>query len=147
MKNNFSKLKFLIIESRFYSDISDQLLLGAKEELDSKGILYDVISVSGSLEIPQAINIIVNDNKKNVYNGFIALGCVIRGETSHYDYVCSETMHWLNSIALKKNLCLGNGILTCENMEQAVKRSSISEGNKGRSAVLASLGLVQLKYF
>ena len=146
MKKN---VKILIVESRFYSEISDELLLGAKQELDSQKVSYDVISVTGALEIPQAINIVVHKSKngdKDIdYSGFIALGCVIRGETSHYDYVCSESMHWLNYLAIKNNLCLGNGILTCETIDQARFRSAVNEGNKGRSAAIASLGLLKLK--
>ena len=142
-------IKILIVESRFYSDISDQLLLGAKKHLDSKKVLYDVISVTGALEIPQAINIVVANTSRPEqeleYNGFIALGCVIRGETSHYEYVCSESIHWLNYLAIKHNLCIGNGILTCENLDQALFRSALNKGNKGRSAAEASLALVKLK--
>ena len=117
--------------------------------LDFQKVSYDVISVDGALEIPQAISIVlqssINAGRDIEYNGFIALGCVIRGETSHYDYVCTECMHWLNYLAIKNNICLGNGVLTCETIEQARQRSSVNYGNKGKNATLASLGLVRLK--
>ena len=142
-------MKILIVESRFYSEVSDQLLLGAKKVLDAENIFYEIVSVPGALEIAQAINIIIKQriqsNKKIEYDGFIALGCVIRGETSHYDYVCSESMHWINYLSIKNNLCVGNGILTCENIEQAYSRAHIEKGNKGGSAAKASLALVNIK--
>tara|TARA_B100000676_G_C17543144_1_gene563511 strand:- start:141 stop:599 length:459 start_codon:yes stop_codon:yes gene_type:complete len=143
------KLKILIVESRFYSEISDQLLLGAKKELESENISFEIVSVPGALEIAQAMNIIISNNvnssKQVGYDGFIALGCVIRGETSHYDYVCSESIRWLNYLSIKNNLCLGNGILTCENIEQANNRAHVDKGNKGGSAAKATLALVKIK--
>tara|TARA_Y100000817_G_C16716638_1_gene481739 strand:- start:109 stop:564 length:456 start_codon:yes stop_codon:yes gene_type:complete len=144
-----TKPKILIVESRFYSEISDHLLLGARKELDSENILYDVTSVPGTLEVAQAISIIKNKRKDASadieYDGYIALGCVIRGETSHYDYVCAESMRSLNYLAIKYDLCLGNGILTCENIEQAQNRARVDMGNKGGDAAKASLALLRLK--
>lgn len=143
------KSKILIVESRFYGEISDHLLLGAKKEFDSQKIQYDTISVPGTLEIAQAISIVINKSKDDFseidYDGYVALGCVIRGETSHYDYVCAESMRSLNFLALRNDLCLGNGVLTCENFKQAENRARVDMGNKGGDAAKASIALVKLK--
>ena len=106
----------LIVTAEFYQEISSELEAGARDFLDDKGITYTRVSVPGAFEIPAAVKMGYASER---FGGFIALGCVIRGETSHYDYVCSESMYWVNYLSIKNNLCIGNGILTCENIEQA----------------------------
>lgn len=134
--------KILIIQAPYYKKISQMLLDGASRALKSKNIEFDVIEVAGALEIPAAIAI-AKDNKK--YTGFIALGCVIRGETSHYDYVCQESAHGLNLLAINHHLAIGNGIITVENEDQAIVRADPKQKNKGGFSVQACLQMIELK--
>ena len=122
--------KILIVEAPFYRDISDMLYAGATAVLDKAGVIYDRISVPGALEIPAAINFAVQGD---VYDGFIALGCVIRGETYHFETVCNESARALMDLSVHSQLALANGILTCENKDQALRRADPSDKNKGGS--------------
>ena len=133
-------MKILIVESRFYSEISDQLLLGAKKVLDAENISYEIVSVPGALEIPQAINIIINQqipsNKKIEYDGFIALGCVIRGETSHYDLVSNETFRSLGQLALDyPDISIINGVICVDNKDQLEKRYITTTTNNANALI------------
>ncbi len=103
---------------------------------------YDIVQVPGAFEIPTTIRLALNSGK---YDGYVALGCVIRGETSHYDYVCGESARGLMELGLQHCAAIGYGILTVENAEQAWMRARVSEGNKGRNAVEACLRLITLK--
>ena len=134
--------KILIVEARFYPEISDLLLEGAKAKIESCGFKYEIIQVSGALEIPAAISLAIESKK---YAGFIALGCVIRGETSHYDIVANESARGLMKLSLKKHAAIGNGILTVENDEQAIVRADPSQKDKGGFAVTACLRMIELK--
>lgn len=136
--------KILIVQAPYYQRISAMLLEGAINELEKNNFQFDIIDVPGALEIPSAISII-NHNKKDQYCGFIALGCVIRGETTHYDYVCQESAHGLNLLAIKKQLVITNGIITVENEEQAIARADINKKNKGGFAAKACIEMVKLK--
>lgn len=131
----------LIIESRFYTDIADMLVEGAVEALAKTGASYERIAVPGAFEIPAAISLAINTGK---YDGYIALGCVIRGETTHYDYVCLESARGLNELALQ-GAAIGYGILTTENDEQAYARADKNRKNKGADAVNACLAMIALK--
>ena len=137
-------LKFLIIESPYYTQICDALVEGATTYLCEQGVSFERIQVPGALEIPLAIKIAHESPKVN-YDGYIALGCVIRGETSHYDIVCNESAAGLSRLALDHNLAIGNGILTCDTMEQALVRALPDQKNKGKDAAQAALSLAQYK--
>ena len=137
--------KILLVDADFYKDIADELVRGAIRQLQEKNFKYDRISVPGALEIPPAIATISQEKSISRYVGYVALGCVIRGETSHYDIVCSESARGLMNLSIEKGLAIGNGILTVDNADQAWTRASISKKNKGRDAVLACLSIVRLK--
>lgn len=144
--------KLLVVEARFYDHLSDGLLEGAKAALDKAGALYDIVTVPGALEIPSAIAFAVSAAGKGgtVYDGFVALGCVIRGETYHFDIVANESSRGLMDLAVRHSLAVGNGILTVENEAQALARIEKSEGanapgGKGYAAAEAALRMIALK--
>lgn len=143
------KLHFLIVEADFYRDISDALLEGAKTELDAVGATYEVVQVPGCLEIPAAIRFAIKAMEfmggRRRYDGYVALGCVIRGETSHYDTVSEESARALMNLSTDYCLALGNGIITCENDEQAWARAKKEEKNKGGGAAKAALQMLVAK--
>ena len=135
--------KVLIIISKYYKDISENLLKSAVTFLEQHSILYDVIEVPGALEIPQVLNFKVNISKnlRFAYEGYIALGCVIKGETYHFEIVSNETNRGLINVALKHSFPLGNGIITAYNYDQALKRSF----NKGKEAAFACYELMKIR--
>lgn len=133
----------LIVEARFYEDISDQLASGAIAAIESRGGTYERIAVPGALEIPPVIRYCLDGPKQ--FDAFVALGCVIRGETTHYDHVCQESIGGVHRLALEHGLCVGTGILTCENQAQARVRAAANQGNKGKAAADAALDLVAIK--
>lgn len=137
----------LIVEARFYEDIADELVRGAIACLDAAGATYERVSVPGAYEIPAAIGFAHRANLKGsfAYDGYVALGCVIRGETTHYDYVCSESARGLQYLAVGEAMAVGYGILTVENEEQAWARASVDKKNKGRDAAEACLAMIALK--
>jgi 6,7-dimethyl-8-ribityllumazine synthase len=132
----------LIIEARFYDDIADELSAGAIAALEQAGVTYEKISVPGALEIPAAIRMAMESGR---YAGYVALGCVIRGETTHYDYVCAESARGLNDLAIQHMQAIGNGILTVENRAQALARARVAHKNKGGFAANACLSMLNLK--
>ena len=132
----------LIVGSPYYDKIYGGLLAGAKAAIEAAGANHEVIEVPGALEIPAAIKIAAASGK---YDGFVALGCVIRGETTHYDYVCSESAHGLQMLMMTQGLAIGNGILTTENRDQAWVRADPAQKDKGRDAAVAALALADLK--
>ncbi|APE44085.1 6,7-dimethyl-8-ribityllumazine synthase [Sulfitobacter alexandrii] len=133
-------VKVLIVLSPYYSDIAKGLLEGAKAELEAAGADYDVVEMPGALEIPTAIGI--SDRRSN-FDGYVALGCVIRGETTHYETVCNDSSRALQLLGLQ-GLCIGNGILTVENKAQAEVRADPAGQNKGGGAAAAALHLIAL---
>ncbi|MBB4185189.1 6,7-dimethyl-8-ribityllumazine synthase [Sinorhizobium terangae] len=137
----------LIVEARFYDDMADALLDGAKHALDAAGATYDIVTVPGALEIPAAIAMALDcaDEGGTEYDGFVALGMVIRGETYHFDIVANESARALMDLAVSESLALGNGILTVENDDQAWARARRSEGDKGGFAARAALTMIELK--
>ncbi|MDX1223620.1 6,7-dimethyl-8-ribityllumazine synthase [Sinorhizobium medicae] len=137
----------LIVEARFYDDMADAMLDGAKHALDAAGATYDIVTVPGALEIPAAIAMALDgvDEGGTEYDGFVALGMVIRGETYHFDIVANESARALMDLAVSESLALGNGILTVENDDQAWARARRSEGDKGGFAVRAALTMIELK--
>jgi 6,7-dimethyl-8-ribityllumazine synthase len=140
-------LRLLIVEARFYDDISDSLLRGARAVLDEAGVEYDSISVPGSLEIPAAIAFAVEAAaaRRRPYDGVVALGCVIRGETYHFELVSNESARGLMQLATGDKLAVGNGILTVENEAQARARAGGDKGNKGADAARAALAMARLQ--
>ncbi|MEI7669294.1 MAG: 6,7-dimethyl-8-ribityllumazine synthase [Pseudomonadota bacterium] len=133
-----------IIIAKFYQHIADELLKGALVALEahSKEITYEVIEVPGAFEIPGAMSMAIESAR---FEGYVALGCVIRGETTHYDYVCAESARGINQLAIDTQAALGYGILTVENEEQALERASVAKGNKGADAVNACITMIKIK--
>ena len=137
----------LIVEARFYDDMADALLDGAKTALDEAGATYDIVTVPGALEIPAAIAMALDgaDEDGTQYHGFVALGMVIRGETYHFDIVANESSRALMDLAVSESLPIGNGILTVENEAQAWARVRRTELDKGGFAARAALTMIALK--
>ena len=133
-------VKTLLVMAPYYRDIVDNLLVGACFELEAVGATWETVEVPGALEIPTAICIAERMSK---FDGYVALGCVIRGETSHYDTVCTESSRGLTLLGLQ-GLCVGNGILTVETCAQAEARADPAEQNKGGGAAAAALHLIAL---
>jgi 6,7-dimethyl-8-ribityllumazine synthase len=141
------KPHLLVVEARFYDDLADALLGGAKATLDRAGATYDVVTVPGALEIPAAIAFALDaaEDGGKEYDGFVALGCVIRGETHHFDIVANESARALMDLSVEEALAIGNGILTVENDEQAWARARANEGDKGGFAARAALTMIELR--
>jgi 6,7-dimethyl-8-ribityllumazine synthase len=139
--------RMLIVEARFYEDIADSLLEGALRAIAAAGASFDRITVPGSLEIPTALAIAVRaaEQRNYPYDGAVALGCVIRGDTMHFDVVAVQSARALMDYAVSHGLPLGNGILTVDTEAQAWARARIDEGDKGGDAARAALALVRLK--
>lgn len=133
----------LIVEARFYDELSDALLEGAQAALAEAGATADVVTVPGALEIPAAIAFA--DGSVRAYDGYVALGCVIRGETYHFEIVANESSRGLNDLAIRRGLAIGNGILTVENGDQAWARARRNEGDKGGFAARAALSMIALR--
>lgn len=146
-KNKRDKLRLLIVEARYYEDIAEALMNGARAVLDEASVEYDSISVPGALEIPPAIVIAVEaaQRRRAPYSGVIALGCVIQGETYHFELVSNESARALMDLAIGRQLAIGNGILTVDNRAQAHARAGGDRGNKGAQAARAALTMAQLK--
>lgn len=132
--------KILIVVSPYYKDIADNMISGAKAEIEAAGGTWDLIEVPGALEIPTAIGIA---ERMSNFDGYVALGCVIRGETTHYETVCNDSSRAIQLLGLQ-GLCIGNGILTVENRKQAEVRADPADQNKGGGAAAAALHLVAL---
>lgn len=144
---NDKNLKLLIIEARFYDDLADALLDGAKAALDAAGAAYDVVTVPGALEIPAVISFALDaaDDEGVDYDGYVALGTVIRGETYHFDVVANESCRALMDLSIGESIAIGNGILTVENDEQAWARARRTEGDKGGFAARAALTMIAVR--
>ena len=134
-------VKLLIVVAPYYRDIADNLLTGARAEIEAAGATFDVIEVPGALEVPAAIA--MADRQSN-FDGFVALGCIIRGETTHYDTVCNDSSRGLMLLGLQ-GLAIGNGILTVENRAQAEVRADPADQDKGGGAAAAALHLIALR--
>lgn len=134
--------KVLVIEAAFYTDIADHLRAGAIDAIEKNKASYDVVTVPGALEIPAALNFGI---KSGQYDAYVVLGCVIRGETSHYDIVCGESARGVYDLTLAHDLAIGNAILTVENQEQAIRRADPVQNNKGGEAAQCALDMLALK--
>jgi 6,7-dimethyl-8-ribityllumazine synthase len=140
-------VRILIVEARFYEDIADALLAGATRALQKAGAVFDRVSVPGSLEVAPAIAIAADaaDRSGRPYDGAVALGCVIRGETLHFEIVSQQSARALLELSVVRRLPIGNGILTVDTNAQAWTRARPEEADKGGDAVRAALSLVRLK--
>lgn len=133
----------LLVEAPYYAHIAEQLRRGAERALAAVGATHEVVSVPGAFEIPAAIGMAARAT--NRFDGYVALGCVIRGETTHYDHICAECARGLQDLAVRDGLAIGFGVLTVENEAQALARASAESRDKGGEAVRACLALVDLK--
>jgi len=131
--------RILLVESRYYVEIADALITGAEREIGRNGAVSERVVVPGAFEIPGAIALAAAR-----YDGFVALGCVIRGETTHYDYVCGESARGLMDLSVRNKLSIGYGIVTVDSMEQAKARAFTDRGDKGGDAAHACLAMVAL---
>jgi 6,7-dimethyl-8-ribityllumazine synthase len=132
--------RVLIVLAPFYRDIADALVTGARRALDASGVRHETVEVPGALEIPTAIRLA---SRSGAFDGYVALGCVIRGETTHYETVCNDSSRGITLLGLE-GLCIGNGILTVETEAQAVVRAAPDGQNKGGGAAEAALHLIAL---
>ena len=132
--------RILVVEARYYDALADELLAGARAAIEAAGAHATVVTVPGALEIPAAVAILADD-----YDAVVALGCVIRGETGHYDIVAGESARALMDLSVQRRLPLGNGILTVETEAQALERARVAEMNKGGGAAEAALAVLAIK--
>src|SRR5689334_24929791 len=143
------KPHIMLVEARFYAEISDALLEGAEHALKKAGATHERFTVPGALEIPGAIRLAIEaqsqEKSKKPFDGFLALGCVIRGETTHYETVCNESARGLMELGVHYGACIGNGIVTVENDDQACARARMTEGDKGGGAADAVLALIGIR--
>ena len=139
--------RILVVEARYYEDIADALLSGVTGALEEAGAIHDRITVPGALEIPTALAIALDAAaaKKKPYDGAVALGCVIRGETLHFEIVSELSARGVMDVSLARRIPIGNGILTVDTEAQAWGRARVSEGNKGGEAARAALTLIGIK--
>jgi 6,7-dimethyl-8-ribityllumazine synthase len=140
-------VRILVVEARFYDDIADALLAGASRALEEAGADWERITVPGSLEIPAAIAMALDaaERRARPYDGAVALGCVIRGDTLHFDIVAIQSARALIDLSVARQLPVGNGILTVDNEAQAWARARVEEGNKGGEAARAALTMVRVR--
>ena len=144
-----AKPHVLIVEARFYADIADELLKGAVAALEAAGATHERVSVPGAFEIPAAIAMTIEAQRVSPphrsFDGFLALGCVIRGETTHYDYVAGESARALMDLTTQHHIALGYGILTVENDKQAWARARVAEKNEGGDVARACLAMIEMR--
>jgi 6,7-dimethyl-8-ribityllumazine synthase len=127
----------LIVRAPYYREVVDGLSAGAARILAEAGATAETLDVAGAYELPQVIRIALRGSRR--FDGFIALGCIVKGETDHYDFICKATMDGIMSVALQFGICLGTGLLTCDTIAQAVARSGADGHNKGAEAAAAAL--------
>mgnify|MGYP001321169172 CR=1 FL=1 len=137
-------LHIMIIESPCYEEINNRMIESVLIEMEQAGATYERFEVPGSFELPGAIRMAIGVDPDR-FDGYVALGCVIRGETSHYDYVCEESARGLNNLILEHGIAVGYGVLTTENREQAMARSSRDQHDRGGAAARACLAMIDLK--
>jgi len=133
--------RVLLVAAPFYRPIADGLIAGARAALERAGATHDLVEVPGALEVPVAIRLAA---ESGAYDGYVALGCVIRGETTHYETVCNDSSRGLMLLGVDRGLAIGNGILTCETMAQAEVRADPEGMDKGGGAATAALHLIAL---
>lgn len=136
--------RVLIVEARFYQDLADQLVGGAVRVLDAAGVAYERRAVPGCFELPAAIRFAAEETPPR-FDGFIALGCVIKGETDHYEHICREVCRALMDLTFVDELALGFGVLTCQSFDQAWIRAAVEHKDKGADAAHACLRMIELR--
>jgi len=134
--------RVLVVVARFYDDLADALVAGARAALEAAGAEIEIVEVPGAFEVPGAIAFA---HRSGRFDGFVALGCVIRGETSHYDLICRESARGLGELAVHHGAALGYGILTTDTREQARVRAAVDGGNKGGDAAHACLRMIEIR--
>ncbi len=146
-KDELKGARILVVEARYYNDISDALLAGATRALEAAGVGFERITVPGSLEIPVAIALALDaaTRARKSYDGVVALGCVIRGDTMHFEVVARESARGLMELSVARRIPIGNGILTVDSEHQAWERAKAEEADKGGDAARATLAMVRLK--
>ena len=127
----------LIIRAPYYQGVVDGLTQGARKILSEAGATIETLDISGAYELPQAIRLAVKGIQR--FDGYVVLGCILRGETDHYDFICQSTMDGVMNVSLQFGLCIGTGLLTCDNLGQAEARSGRDGQNKGAEAAMAVL--------
>ena len=127
----------LVIRAPYYREVIDGLTTGAARILTEAGATHEVLDIAGAYELPQAVRLAVRGGQK--FDAYVALGCIVRGETDHYDFICAASMNGLMDVSLQFGLCLGVGLLTCDNIGQAEARSGQDGHNKGAEAAAAAL--------
>ncbi len=127
----------LIVRAPYYKGVIDGLTKGAERILGEAGATCEVLDIAGAYELPQAVRLAVKGTQK--FDGYVALGCIVRGETDHYDFICKSTMDGMMNVSLQFGLCVGTGLLTCDNLGQAEARSGQDGHNKGAEAAAAAL--------
>ena len=127
----------LIVRAPYYRTVIDGLTIGAERIIRDAGGSFEVLDVAGAYELPQVLRLATRGSKR--FDGYVALGCVIRGETDHYDFICQATMQGILNVSLQFGLCLGTGLLTCDTLAQAEARSGQDGHNKGAEAAAAAL--------
>jgi 6,7-dimethyl-8-ribityllumazine synthase len=142
-----TQTRILIVEARFYEDLADQLAAGAIHVLDAAGAAHERLAVPGTFELPAAIRFAIGDpgDGAAAYDGFIALGCVIQGETDHYEHICREACRALMNLSVEHRVALGFGVLTCRTPDQARIRAAVDGKNKGADAAHACLQMIELR--
>lgn len=139
----------LIIDSRFYEDIADELVKGAIAAIEAGEASYARVSVPGAFEIPAAVRFAVRSMElvggRRRYDGYVLLGCVIRGETDHYERISQESIRAISDLTVQYSLAVGLGVLTCDTHEQAIVRAAVNQGNKGGAAAEAALHMIRVK--
>ena len=135
----------LILEARFYEDINDMMIAGVTDALTKAGATFEKVTVPGALEIPVALQYAAQRKNGRAFDAYVVLGCVIRGETTHYEIVSNESARGIMDVSIKHDLAVGNGILTVENVEQALDRADKTRQNKGGGAAIAALSMLSLK--
>ena len=145
-----AKPHVLIVEGRFYDDIADLQLQGAKAVLDRVGVEYQILTVPGALEIPSAVLYTVKgldyDAMRRRYDGYVALGCILKGGTQHDEIVATQSARGLQDLAFQYTLAIGNGILTCNTHEQALERADMTRQDRAGAAAIACLRLIEIKH-
>jgi len=142
-----NKKKVLLVCSPYYQNVTKNLIEGATKILKSNSVEYKILNVPGALEIAPAIKLVIDKSlKKPLFDGFVALGCVIKGETYHFEIVANESARALTDLSLNYSIPIGNGILTVSNLDQAIKRSDPLHSDKGAGAALACLSLINIKF-
>ena len=141
-----NKKKVLLVCSPYYQNITNNLIEGAIKVLKSHSVEYEILNVPGALEIAPAIKLVIDKSiKKPLFNGFVALGCIIKGETYHFEIVANESSRALTDLSLNYSIPIGNGILTVSNLDQAIKRSDPLQFDKGADAAMACISLINIK--